>query len=100
MKDKVLASASKRILFLPHAIRQLSRPERMISIEEIRNAIFHGEIIEEYPDDVRGESCLVLYAAGRRPVHVVCAPRTDYLAVITAYLPAPEQWSGDFRVRK
>ena len=100
MKDKVLAAASKRILFLPHAIRQISRPERMISTEEIRNAIFHGDIIEEYPQDVRGESCLMLSAPGQRPVHVVCAPRADYLAVITAYLPSPDKWSDDFRVRK
>jgi hypothetical protein len=42
----------------------------------------------------------MLYPAGRRPVHVVCAPRADYMAVITAYLPAPDQWSNDFRVRK
>ncbi|MBK5929826.1 DUF4258 domain-containing protein [Halochromatium salexigens] len=100
MKDKVLAAASQRILFLPHAIRQISRLERMISTEEIRDAIFHGEIIEEYPEDVRGESCLVLYAAGQRPVHVVCAPRAEYLAVITAYRPSPDKWSDDFRVRK
>jgi hypothetical protein len=100
MKDKILAAASKRILFLPHAIRQISRPERMISTEEIRNAILHGEIIEEYPQDVRGESCLMLSAPGHRPVHVVCAPRADYLAVITAYLPSPDKWSDDFRVRK
>jgi hypothetical protein len=56
MKDKVLASASKRILFLPHAIRQISRPEHMISTEEIWDAIFHGEIIEEYLDDVRARA--------------------------------------------
>ncbi len=100
MKDRVLVAASKRILFLPHAIRQISRPDRMISTEEIRDAIFHGEIIEEYPEDVRGESCLVLNTAGLRPVHVVCAPRDDYLAVITAYLPSPDKWSDDFRMRK
>lgn len=100
MKDKILAAAKKNILFLPHAIRQISRPDRMISTEEIREAIFHVEIIEEYPDDQRGESCLLLRVRVGRALHVVCAPKDEYLAVITAYLPSPEQWSADFKARK
>ena len=35
-----------------------------------------------------------------RAVHVVCSPKADYLAVITAYLPEPAQWSPDFRERR
>jgi hypothetical protein len=100
MKDKVIASASKRILFLPHAIKQMSRSDRMISTDEIRNAVFNGEVIEEYPEDARGESCLVLSTNSGRAVHAVCAPKAEYLAVITAYLPSPSQWSGDFKARR
>jgi len=100
MKEKIVAAAKKRILFLPHAIRQIARPDRMISTEEIKEAIFHGEIIEEYPDDQRGESCLLLRVRVGRALHVVCAPKDEYLAVITAYLPSPEQWSADFKARK
>lgn len=100
MKNKIIASANKKILFLPHAVKQMSRADRMISTEEIRDVIFHGEIIEEYPEDPRGESCLVFHTKERRVIHVVCSPRTDYLAIITAYLPEPEQWSSDFKVRK
>jgi hypothetical protein len=33
------------------------------------------------------------------PIHVVCSPKDEYLAVITAYRPDPEQWSQDFRKR-
>jgi hypothetical protein len=36
---------------------------------------------------------------GERAVHVCCAPKEDYLAVITAYLPDEHEWSEDFRVR-
>jgi hypothetical protein len=34
-----------------------------------------------------------------RPVHVVCSPKADYLAIITAYVPDSGQWSADFRRR-
>jgi len=33
--DEVRAAAAKRILFLSHAVRQMSRPSRMISPPEI-----------------------------------------------------------------
>lgn len=100
MKSKIIAAAKKKILFLPHAIKQMTRPDRMISTDEIRDAIFSGEIIEAYPEDQRGESCLVLYFKKNRAIHIVCAPKSEYLAIITAYLPAHDQWSADFKVRK
>lgn len=100
MKHKIISSAQKKILFLPHAIKQMSRLERMISTDEIKTAIFHGEIIEEYPEDARGESCLVLNTENGRAIHVVCSPKRDYLAIITAYEPASKQWSSDFKVRR
>jgi hypothetical protein len=99
--NRVRAAANKRILFLPHAVSQMNSPERMISIAEVGSVLFTGRIIEDYPDDVRGPSCLIL---GRgvegRPIHVVCAPKHDYLAVITAYLPSSEQWASDWCTRK
>lgn len=72
----------------------------MIAADEVREAVLRGEIIEEYPDDQRGASCLILLQGPERVIHVVCAPKPEYLAIITAYLPAPEQWSKDFKVRK
>ena len=52
--------AGQKLLFLPHAIRQMIHPDRMISTLEVRKVIFEGEIIEDYPDDARGHSCLML----------------------------------------
>jgi Domain of unknown function (DUF4258) len=99
--DQFRAAAAKRILFLPHAVRQMSRPSRMISPAEIEAAISAGELVEDYPEDMRGHSCLLLGSGdGGRPIHVVCAPKPDYLAIITAYIPHPDQWSVDFRKRK
>jgi hypothetical protein len=93
--------AERRILFLPHAFRQMSRPDRMISTLEIRKVIFEGEIIEDYPEDARGHSCLVLGSGEEnRAIHVVCAPKDEYLAIITAYVPSSDQWQDDKRSRK
>ena len=96
---RVHQSAAKRILFLPHAIRQMSKPDRMITTADIRTVIKDGETIEDYPDDTRGHSCLMLGFADKLPLHVVCAPKDDYLVVITAYLPSDQEWEGDYRKR-
>lgn len=91
---------SQRILYLPHAMRQMLRPDRMISTADVRNVLENGEIIEDYPEDARGHSCLMLgRTLDNRPLHVVCAPKDEYLAVITAYIPDQAQWSEDFRKR-
>jgi hypothetical protein len=71
----------------------------MISPSEVRKAVESGTIIEDYPEDPRGHSCLILEAESR-PLHVVCSPKSNYLAIITAYLPDPNQWSEDFKRRR
>ena len=98
---QVRAAAAKRVLFLPHAVRQMSRPDRMIAAADVLAVIQSGEVVEDYPDDVRGHSCLLLgFDATGRAVHVVCSPKLDYLALATADVPDPSQWSGDFRTRR
>src|SRR5438128_3745906 len=94
-------AAAIKILFLPHAGQQMSRPERLISAAEVRHVVATGEVIEDYPDDPRGHSCLLLgEGTDNRPLHVVCAPKAEYLAIITAYLPSRDQWEDDMRTRK
>ena len=68
-------SADKKILYLSHALSQMNRPDRLIEPLEVRNVIFKGEIIEDYPEDARGHSCLMLgKGIDDRPIHVVCSP--------------------------
>lgn len=68
---------------------------------DVRHVIEHGEVIEDYPKDVRGHSCLLLgYGEYDLAIHVVCAPKDEYFAIITAYLPDEDEWSADFKVRK
>lgn len=59
-RGQVRRSAKKKLLFLPHAINQMSRPERMITAREVKQVVEKGEIIEDYPEDNRGHSCLML----------------------------------------
>ncbi len=72
----------------------------MITVQEVRSAVLRGEVIEDYPEDARGHSCLMLGKGDSgRAVHVVCAPKENYLAIISAYLPEPREWTPDFRTR-
>lgn len=73
----------------------------MITPGEIRRVIMRGDVIEDYPEDVRGHSCLV-HGRGLdgRDIHVVCAPKDEFIAVITAYLPTEDEWEQDLRTRR
>lgn len=75
---------------------------RKISLETIEEAAHHGAIIEDYPDDPRGPSCLVLgITQAGRPLHVVFGKTADnQLLVITAYEPNFGEWEADWRTRK
>ena len=35
-----------------------------------------------------------------RAIHVVCAPKEDYLAIITAYIPDKTEWAEDSKTRR
>lgn len=41
--ERIREAAAKRILFLPHALSQMNAPDRMISTQEVRLVILHGE---------------------------------------------------------
>ena len=99
--QQIRQAAARKILFLPHAVQQMARPERLLSTAEVRHVVDTGAVIEDYPEDPRGHSCLLLgYGTGARPLHVVCAPKAAYLAIITAYLPSSDHWEDDRRIRK
>lgn len=74
---------------------------RGIGVQEVRDAMAACEIIEDYPDDKYGPSCLVLgFTTARRPLHVHCShPSRQILKVITLYEPDPSRWL-QFRVRR
>jgi hypothetical protein len=88
-----------RFEFTEHAVDQSI--VRRISMEELRQVVATGEIIEDYPDDKYGPSCLILgYTESHRPIHVQCShPVREILKIITVYQPDISQWIND-RTRK
>ena len=86
--------------FSKHAVDQSII--RDISVAEVEDVIRGpSEIIEDYPDDKYGPSCLVLgFTRARRPLHIQCSyPTRPLVKIITLYEPDPDLWIG-FRVRK
>ena len=83
---------------------QQERLEEDLDATDTEDAIAHGEILEEYPNDPRGESCLILGYVQRRPIHAVVGWATrrhdadKWLRVITVYSPRPPKWN-DSRTR-
>lgn len=100
-KKIVIEASEKKVLYTLHALQQMNKPERMISRDEVREVLKHGEIIEDYPEAERGHSCLMSgETALKRIIHVVCSPKPDYLAIITAYIPTEDEWEEGFKQRK
>jgi hypothetical protein len=85
--------------FSLHAVDQSLK--RHISLVEIRQAVSNGEVIETYPADKYGPSCLLLgFTMQGRPLHIQCSyPSRPLLKMITVYEPDPDLWD-EFRVRK
>jgi hypothetical protein len=85
--------------FSKHAVDQSVL--RQISVQELREAIANGEIIEDYPEDKYGPSCLVLgFTRTGRPLHIQSSyPSRPLVKVVTLYEPDPAEWI-DFRVRR
>ena len=85
--------------FSKHAVDQSIL--RRITVEEIREAFTTAEIIEDYPDDNRGPSCLILgYTESERPIHIHCSyPSRTIIKIITIYEPDQNQWI-DNKIRK
>ena len=101
IQNRAREAATQRALFLPHAIRQMNKPERMISASEVRQIVLHGDVVEDYPEDSRGHSCLLGgETAPDRFIHVVCSPKEEYLAIITAYIPDAAEWDAARRQRR
>ena len=74
---------------------------RHISVQEVREAIEDSEVIEDYPNDRYGPSCLILgFTQSKRPLHIQCSyPSRPLVKIITLYEPDPLRWI-DFKMRR
>ncbi len=99
-KLREIVDAVRRGNFVNSMHGEQRTKERHILEHEIFEALAEGEIIEDYPNDARGASCLVL---GRtmtgRIVHIVCS-MPPIVQFITAYEPNPARWEQGFRTRR
>ena len=85
--------------FSKHAVDQSII--RRISVQDVRRIIANGTIIEDYPKDKYGPSCLIFgMTADRRPIHIQCSyPSRPIIKIITLYDPDPVRWI-DFKKRR
>lgn len=69
-----------------------------LTISQIEVALLDCRIIEQYPDDPRGESCLALgFTPEGTAVHVVCGKnRSGHLILITVYVPTMPGWRDPY----
>jgi hypothetical protein len=75
---------------------------RRIQVQEVRDAIASGQVIEDYPDDRYGSSCLISgLTQDQRPIHVHCSyPSRPIIKIVTLYEPDPPRWNANFTQRR
>lgn len=82
---------------------EIERDAEEITLQEIEEALLskEAEIIEDYPNDPRGSSCLILgFSKENSPLHIVCGTGDQKtLVIITVYCPDADEWV-DWRIRK
>lgn len=86
--------------FSRHAVDQSIL--RGIRVHEVIEAITNGQVIEDYPDDKYGPSCLISgLTQANRNIHVQCSyPSRSFVKIITLYKPDLTQWDDNFTKRR
>lgn len=85
-----------RVLYSKHAVFEMENEQfgKIIDLE-VEEAVFSGEIIEEYPDDKPYPTVLIFGKTKKnRPIHLVCAynKEDEGIILITVYHPDPSKW--------
>ena len=95
MEEKLgaICEAVRRSRFMMTAHADEEAREENISLQDIREAITSGEIIEDYPSHRRGSCCLVYARLGSgRDLHLVITTEKIPPRIITVYEPKPPRW--------
>lgn len=92
--------AEEKFEFSKHAVDQSII--RRILVQEVREAIANGWIIEDYSDNKYGPSCLILgFTQTQRLLHIQCSyPSRPVIKIITLYEPNADKWNSDFTQRR
>jgi len=87
IKAKIRAN---QYVYTHHA--EIERKADEITYAQVEEAVLNGDILEQYPDIERGESCLILGFAKDVPIHTVCGWHGEKVAFITVYIPRPPKF--------
>jgi hypothetical protein len=71
---------------------EVERLEEDIDADDIETCVHDGFLLEDYPEDPRGRSCLVAGYADGRWLHIVCGRKKESVIIITVYVPKPPYW--------
>ena len=82
---------NENIRFTLHALDEMA--EEDIETNDIIDAVASGQILENYPEHLRGACCLIggLTQRGRN-IHIVCTTTLQPVIIITVYEPKPPKW--------
>ncbi|MEE0061529.1 MAG: DUF4258 domain-containing protein [Acutalibacteraceae bacterium] len=98
IEDLRILCKDETIQMTSHVLKRCR--ERNIKLNDIKQCIMYGEIIEEYPDDYPFPSALVMECNIGTPLHIVAGIGNGYLWIITAYIPSLSKWESDYKTRK
>lgn len=89
-----------KIVFRVHAVQRMF--ERKVSVRNVSQALQSGEVIEDYSAEMPEPGRLVLGFRGKRAFHMVISetPETHGVTIVTVYLPDPNKWDKNFKVRR
>jgi hypothetical protein len=74
-----------------HAHQEMVEEE--ITLDQLQEAIASCQLLENYPQHLRGACCLLNgQTRGGRPLHIVCTAAQPVLIVITVYEPQFPKW--------
>ena len=65
MHMEIISAYKKKVLFTTHALNQMNLSDRMILREEVIETILEGKVIEEYSEDPRGKSWMIIWQSLR-----------------------------------
>ena len=92
--EKIIdAIRSSRVRITDHAVEEAE--DDGLVFDEVYFSVMHGEVIEDYPNDMPYPSCLVFGKSfGGDPIHTVWAynERNKWAVLITVYRPDPRRW--------
>ncbi len=103
MNKKFIIQSVKNNNFRMTEHATMQRIERNITVENIKQVLLDGEIIERNPKSKPYPSCLVLgWLKSGDPLHVKCSMGTKEprLRIVTVYEPSDEEWESDYKTRK